>query len=210
MTDSPMSTSPDDAAARLIRDLQEVTETLAGTRTAAQAFEVILKPALVALQAIAGTVLLVTPDGVGLSIAAVVEQAALVGKPSIWQDGPFTDTTPATDALVRREARYFEHSGELTGAYPDLEAQTGAQAAVASAVLPMFLDGRPLGVIVLDFKEPHTFTPEEQRFLRTLAAQCAIALGWGHRAGSLEEQIQARTAAPDAVVQFTEAAGNAT
>jgi len=81
------------------------------------------------------------------------------------------------DILRMRQALYFEHAGALKDAYPDLEHRTGTLAAVANATLPMFLDHRPLGIIVLDFEEPHHFTSAERRFLRILAAQCAIALG---------------------------------
>ena len=50
-----------------------------------------------------------------------------------------------------RQALYFEHAGALKAAYPEVEGRTGGVAAVANAVLPMFLDQQPLGVIVLDF-----------------------------------------------------------
>ena len=102
-------------------------------------------------------------------------------------------------------------------AYPDLEARTGGVAAVATAVLPLFLDDRPLGVLILDFREPHRFTPEEIQFLRTLAAQSALALGRARLLADLQRQVEDRTRhlqtsarAQEAFVAFTEAVGTET
>ena len=81
---------------------------------------------------------------------------------------------------------------------------------MASAVLPMVENGRPLGVIVLDFREPHHFTPDEEHFLLTLAGQCALALDRARLSGNLEQQVQDRTAELEAFVRFTELADGET
>lgn len=140
-------------------------------------FGIVLTPALQALDAITGTVLLIDDGGERLRVAALHGDPR--DTPSLWQDGDLQgpEPLPASDALRRHEALFFEHAGDLVRAYPDLEARTGGVAAVATAVLPLFLDDRPLGVLILDFREPHRFTPEEIQFLRTLAAQSALALG---------------------------------
>ena len=216
MTAQPdASSGPLEATPSLNEHLQDVTEALAAARTQAEVLDVVLRPALQALGALAGGVLLVDEDGHTLRLVA--HQGYVAGSPIIWQDGPLGDQVPAADVLRTREARYFEHAGELKVAYPDLERQTGALAAVATAVLPMFLDGRPLGTLVLDFKEPHTFTPEERRFLRTLASQCAVALGRAEGLRLLERQLEVRTRtsledaqAHEAFVTFTETVGGET
>ena len=168
-----------------------------------------------ALGALAGDVLLVDEDWRTLRMAA--HQGYVAGSPTIWQDSPLDAQVPAADVLRTREALYFENAGELKVVYPQLEAQTGAIAAVASAVLPMFLDGRPLGSLVLDFKEPHTFTREERRFLQILAGQCAVALGRAESIRQLERHLEAQTRtnledaqAHEAFVAFTEAVGSET
>ncbi|WP_161883473.1 ATP-binding protein [Deinococcus alpinitundrae] len=74
----------------------------------------------------------------------------------------------------------------------------------------MFLDGQALGVIVLDFNEPHDFIPAERRFLKILSAQCAVALGRAQLSGDLERQVQDRTAELEAFVRFTEMADGET
>ena len=171
--------------------LQDITEALAATRTHQEVIEIILTPAVKALGAVAGIVLLVNATDQQLKIAG--SQGYQDGTLIIWQEGPVEDHVLIADILRLREACYFEQVGSLKAAYPELEARTGALAAVANAVLPLFSDARPLGVIVLDFKEPHTFTPPERRFLKILASQCSIALGRAEATEILETQVEERT-----------------
>ena len=193
--------------------LQDITEALAATGTQREVIEIVLTPAVKALGAIAGVVLLIDELDQRLVIAG--SQGHEAGAQTIWQDGPVDNQVPAADVLRTRQALYFEHAGELKAAYPELEERTGAVTAVATAVLPLFLDGRPLGSLVLDFREPHIFSSEERAFLRTLAAQCSVALD---RAGSLRlmsQQLEERTRkllddnrTHEAFVAFTEAVGS--
>nr|WP_246363305.1 ATP-binding protein [Deinococcus budaensis] len=195
--------------------LQAVTEALAAARTQQDVFRVVLTPARQALNAVAGAVLLTDEAGERLNLAAVEGHAE--GVLTLWQAGPLAQNAPAADALGRREALLFEHQEDLVRAYPQLAARSGSVAVVATAVLPMFLDDRPLGVLVLDFREPHHFTPEEVRFLRTLAAQCAVAVGRSQLLENLQRQVEERTRgaltdarAQEAFVAFTEAVGTTT
>ncbi|MFC4638859.1 ATP-binding protein [Deinococcus hohokamensis] len=174
--------------------LQDVTEALASAQTEQTVFGIILHPAAEALGAHAATVLLATGEHPQLHRVATMGQSDHL--PSVWANALVNDDGPAADALRRGTPLFFEHDGELARAYPTLEARTGAAAPVAAtAVLPMFLDERPLGVLVLDFTEPHHFADEERRFLRILAAQCAIAIGRARLLRGLEAQVAERTAA---------------
>lgn len=151
-----------------------------------------MHPALEALLASRATVLLAHPDGQRLERVALVgyQEAAA----SIWLGALVEDGGPASDALAGGAALFFPEVQDLARKYPGLEARMGASIPVAAtAVLPMYLDGRPLGAVVLDFQVPHHFTPEEQRFLRILTAQCAIAFGRARLLRDLEEQVRART-----------------
>lgn len=190
--------------------LQTVTEALAAARTQDEVLGVVLQPALEALGAGAAAVLLVTEGDDRLMIAAT--QGHAEDAQTFWQDAQ----GPAGDALKRCEPLFFEQEGDLVRAYPELEARPGGLA-VATAVLPMFLDEQPVGAIVLDFREPHHFTTEEQRFLRILAAQCALSLGRARLMADLQRQVQERTRrmvvdarAHEAFVAFTEAVGTET
>ncbi|ULH17172.1 GAF domain-containing protein (plasmid) [Deinococcus sp. KNUC1210] len=192
--------------------LQDVTEHLASATTQDAVFGAVLRPVLDALGAVSGAVLMLSAERLELAASHRTESNPV---PSVWQSGPFESGNPAADALKRREALYFEHAGALSAAYPLLEARSGGATPVASALLPMFTGERPLGCIALDFREPHSFTRKERRFLRTLSAQCGIALERARLSLNLERQVQERTAqletemrAQEAFVAFTEAVGS--
>jgi signal transduction histidine kinase len=191
--------------------LQSVTEALAATRTLAEVFGIVLHPALQALGAVAGVVLLVNDRGDRLEVAAT--QGYAEGEQTLWQSGALDDVAPAIDALRRREPVYFERQAALIAAYPDLAAPPGGVAVVATAVTPMVLDRQALGVIVLAFTEPHHFTPEERRFLETLAAQCALALDRLQLTTQLRQQVEEVQLHADTLSAFmalTEAVGTET
>ncbi|SMB86175.1 ATP-binding protein [Deinococcus hopiensis] len=214
-TNAPPTTPLESAllqrAALLMASLSDVTEQLATTHTQADILEIVLRPAVQTLGSQVGTVLLV--QGEGLNVVTQHGQEEITQ--SIWQDGPLSNRTPATAVLETHEPLFFEHGGGLTTAYPEFELGTGGKATVSSAVLPMFLDGHPLGVLVLDFKESHKFTDVEVYFLRTLVAHCAVALGRAKFNDTLERRIHERTRqieeeahAQEVFAAFTESVGN--
>ncbi|WP_288481608.1 GAF domain-containing protein [uncultured Deinococcus sp.] len=177
----------------LAEQLQHLTGQLAATHTQSEVLSAALAPAIGALNALSGALLLLDGQGQTLSIAAVQGDQ---GK-TVWQDGPLTPATPAGDAVLSRRPLYFEHAGTLTQAYPELEEHTGGLAAVATAILPLLLGEEVLGVLILDFREPHTFTDDERRFLSTLAAQTSVALDRSRlirRLGEEAARIRASTA----------------
>ncbi|GGR19672.1 GAF domain-containing protein [Deinococcus ruber] len=202
--------------------IQEITEALAATTTQRGVIEIVLTPAVQALGATAGIVLLVNHTDQQLEIAG--SQGYEDDVPTLWQEGRVEHHALIADILHMKEALYFEDAGALKASYPDLESRTGGLLPVANATLPMFLDHRPLGVIVLDFTEPHHFTPAEQRFLTILSSQCAVALGRAEATRTLEARVEERTrqlesqtwqlrderTAQDAFVAFTEAIGSET
>ncbi|UQN05407.1 GAF domain-containing protein [Deinococcus sp. QL22] len=206
-----MSSHPVGSALSFSDRLQAVTEALAA-HTPEDLLGMFLTPALEGLGAIASAALLVDDTGQRLRLAAA--QGFEAGAQTIWQDASLDEHMPAGDALARQKPLFFEHQGALLQAYPDLEERTGGVAAVATAVLPMMLEGRPLGALILDFQEPHQFTQAEIAFLRTLAAQCAVALERAQLQQHLEARVAARTAeleeeraALDAFVAYKESVG---
>ncbi|MBB6018735.1 ATP-binding protein [Deinococcus radiopugnans] len=176
-----------ETASALMGSLQGLTEDLAAARTQQEVTDLVLHNTLPALNAVSGAVLLVQEGRLHVVARRGDDDA------SIWQDGDLDGHRPSPDALRAKTPLFFRESGELTAAYPELESRTGGVAAVATAVLPMVESGRPLGVIVLDFEEPHEFTPTEIQFLRTLAAQCAIALARAQATTDIQAQIHAQT-----------------
>ena len=202
--DTPTPLPPALQAAELISHLQSVTQALAAVRQQDEVFSIILNDALKALAAIGGAILLVQGDQLCVAARRGHDES------SVWQDGHLGERRPGPDALRANTPLFFSHHGDLAAAYPELEAHTGGVAAVASAVLPMVEGGRPLGVIVLDFREPHHFNADEEHFLLTLAGQCALALDRAQLSGNLERQVSERTAELEAFVLFTELADGET
>ncbi|MFB9990848.1 GAF domain-containing protein [Deinococcus oregonensis] len=195
--------------------LQDVTHALAASTTVHDVFEVLLISALETVDATTGAVLLVNAEGDRLELAQSRGYSPDV--PTIWRDGPLDDTIPAGEALLKQTALFFEHQDALMLAYPNLQERVGAPPPVATAVLPMFENARALGLIVLDFTEPHHFTQEERFFLRTLSTQCGIALGRARLMSDLQRQVEQRTQqvqrearAQEAFIAFTEAVGTET
>lgn len=200
----------------LMTRLQGVTENLAAAQTEEQAFGIILGEALDAIGAVGGAALLLR--GNHLHIAARRGDG-------VWQDGELSRSVPAASALRSGRPVFVRHSdlpapgraggaretGVLTG--PDERAVAGtpqpSAGTVASAVLPMQGGGQPLGVLILEFREPHDFAPDERYFLSTLASQCALALSRIHFAATLERQVRDRTAELQAQRDLLQAANEA-
>lgn len=148
--------------------LLTVTQALAQVEHVEAIFPVVLAIAQQGLQALAGAIFV--PDADHQRLERAVARAEREDVPSIWQDGPIDAASPASRSYLSQEAQYFPSKGDLARAYPDLEAQTGQTAPVASAVIPISSRGEPLGVLVLDFEEPHDFSEEERQFLQILAS----------------------------------------
>ncbi|UQN08041.1 GAF domain-containing protein [Deinococcus sp. QL22] len=208
----PLGTS---AQPSLNERLQDVTHALAASTTVHGVFDILLTSALETVDAATGAVLLVTPEGDQLELAH--SRGFTPDVPTIWKDGPLDSSVPAGEALLKQTALFFEHQEALMRAYPDLQERVGAPPPVATAVLPMFENQQSLGLIVLDFTEPHHFTQEERFFLRTLSTQCGIALGRARLMADLQQQVEERTQqvargihAQDAFIAFTEAVGTET
>ncbi|MGY2897021.1 hypothetical protein ACVWZX_005067 [Deinococcus sp. UYEF24] len=109
--------------------------------------------------------------------------------------------------LKTQQALYFEDSEALQTSSSQGDRAQAISFSGASAFVPMILAGQPLSTLVMIFKEPHGFILAERRFLRVLAAQCALALGRIRHLDTTEQLVRDRTASLDAFVRFTEAAG---
>ncbi|GGM21488.1 ATP-binding protein [Deinococcus aerophilus] len=168
-------------AAALMTRLQDLTQTLAATRTQDEVCDVILSDALNALGGTGGAVLLVEEQT--LTVAA--QRGETAGRQ--WRSANLREPGAGADALRSGTPLLFHRSGAL-------EAGPGAPAQTVSAVLPLTEDGQALGLMVLEFRTTHDFTPAEHHFLLTLASQGALSLGRVQRSGQLERQVRERTA----------------
>ncbi|MGM9321002.1 ATP-binding protein [Deinococcus aquaticus] len=206
----PVPPAHDTAASVFLSDhLQAVTEALATTQGQSAVLELVLTSAGQALGTVAGAVLLLDAASQSLTPFSAGPDA------SLWQGGPLEESGPVRDALARRESLFFADQGALLRSYPELEVRAAGAGAVATAVLPMTLDDQLSGALVVNVPAPHPFTEAEIRFLRILAAQCAVALDRAQLHQTLEDRVAARTAelegeraALDAFVAYKESVGS--
>ena len=197
--------SPAPAGPDLSESLQDLTEALAAASTPAQVFQVVLLGLARALPGGAGTVLLVGESDGRLTVGA----SDLPGPPDAALPdrlGELAQAALALGAPVYRSADAPQDSAPAE--------QPGR---VLAAALPLRLDGRPLGVLLLAFAHPPELKTTQLRFLRVVAAQTATALGRAQGLEALEARVQARTRELDdqrgalhAFVSFAEAAGTIT
>lgn len=190
------------AADRTAR-LYTVTAALAEALTLTQVADVIVTQGIAALDAIAGSVRQVSPDG------AALEALHVVGYPSDlaaqWRIIPLDAPVPMAEAARLARPILIESPAEVAEAWPQFSEALNALRYQAVALLPLMVADRPIGTMSFGFAAPRTFDVEDRRFLDALARQCAVALeraqlyaatqAQARRLGSLAEASQLFAAA---------------
>lgn len=87
---------------------------------------------------------------------------------------PLTAPMPGTQALTRGTPAFYESRGQLERLYPARHAASDGMA--AWAYLPLIASGRPVGLCVLAYAEPHVFPADERAVLTSLSGLVAQAL----------------------------------
>jgi PAS domain S-box-containing protein len=159
------------AAGRLAR-LQAVTSGLADARTSSEVADVIVVHSAGGLGAASGAVCLVAPDGERLEVVRHVgyEPSAIERYQTFSLDAPL----PASEALRTREMILLGSLEERYERFPALRSMTSHNASFAA--VPLFVQGRPAGVITLGWPEPRHFDDDDRAFLTALGQQAAQAL----------------------------------
>jgi signal transduction histidine kinase len=129
---------------------------------------------LPALGASASEVALLSPDGV------VLELMAVSGLPSdvadAWRRFPVTSHVPLAQAVLTMDSVMLESPDEIARRYPDLAPVLDRVNVRGMIVMPMIVDGRPVGSLAFSFSSPRSFDENDVTFTRTLGQQCAQAL----------------------------------
>jgi PAS domain S-box-containing protein len=89
---------------------------------------------------------------------------------------PDLHDNPVVDAVRTGEVKWFCSNAHLAEHYPEVAALRGLETTTALTMLPMWVNGQPVGAIVLSLPDERASSPEELRFLRLLAQQCGEAL----------------------------------
>ncbi len=154
--------------------LQAVSSALAGALTPTQVADVIITQGVSALDAYAGSLMMLSDDGTGLQLLGATSYPQPMK--DMFRRIPLTMQLPIPVCVRTREPIFIENIADVQDTFPDLPAisqQTGSQ---ALAALPLCAEDQVFGALGLSFRQPRIFAAEERTFMLTLAGQCALAL----------------------------------
>ncbi|MCC7370941.1 MAG: PAS domain S-box protein [Chloroflexi bacterium] len=152
--------------------LQHVTEALAGAMTMVDIAHAVIERGLPGLEAVAGSMRLLSDDGQSLDLVAAVgvpghliTQIARIAVTSGYPIAVAVRTgAPAWRETSNLDDERFAEFRRRSPAYP------------SGAAIPLIADGQVLGGIGLSFPTPRTFSEEDRGFMLALAGQCAQAV----------------------------------
>ena len=139
--------------------LQTVTAALSQATTPFAAGEAALGDTISALDASAGALFLLTPEGKGLEVIKVAGSGEDTARK--LQTLPAEAESPLAEAVRDGETRYIEN---------------GAPGAPGLAIAPLKIGDRVLGAMAWAFRERREFTDRDRVFIETVARQCALAV----------------------------------
>ncbi|UXY21907.1 SpoIIE family protein phosphatase [Streptomyces cynarae] len=90
---------------------------------------------------------------------------------------PVADYPVATDVLGNRTPRFIESAADYCGRYPALAHIPSAAKKNAWAFLPMIASGRSIGMCLVSFAQPRSFSDEERTLLTALSGLAGQSLG---------------------------------
>jgi PAS domain S-box-containing protein len=170
--------------------LQNVTAALVGALTPQEIAEAVLREGLAAVNAAAGSIALLTPEGDALEILhAVGYPAELVER---YRRLSLLDPSPEADTLRGGEPIFLESQRAAAQRWPHLAPLHPQLPWHAWANLPLFVGASAIGNLGLAFEEEQLFDDEIRSFLLTIAQQCSQAL---ERARLYEAEQQSRARA---------------
>jgi PAS domain S-box-containing protein len=166
--------------------LQSVTAALSEAVSPDQVARVTLDQGVAALGAVAGLVALVSEDGTQLEIVrARGYPTEMLDK---WQRFPVDGQFPLSEAVRTGRPVLLESTRAREERYPHLNAMLQLPDHAVAAI-PMSIEGRAIGGLVLRFEERRVFTEQDVPFMIALARQSALAL---ERARLFEAEQRAR------------------
>jgi signal transduction histidine kinase len=154
--------------------LRRTAEALSTALTPMAVARVIVSEGLPALGASASEVAVLSGEGVVLELMAVSGLPAEVA--DAWRRFPITSRVPLADAVRTMDSVVLTSPGDIARRYSDLAPVLERVRVRAMIVMPMSVDGRPLGSLGFSFSGPRAFDDSDVTFTRTLAQQCAQAL----------------------------------
>ncbi len=177
-----------EAASAQARRLMQLTTALAQARTPRSAVEAAVQEALHALQADAGMLLLVSRDGQMADVACAVAYPTGQTPSSVR----LSANGPVSDAVGRGVPVLIESRAARAARYPAAAPSQPHDPFETAVIVPLFIGGRVVAVVELDFAAARTVSPDDREYLRMLASRGAQALD---RTWQLEVAEQGRSEA---------------
>ncbi len=158
-----------------VTQLQELTSALSSAVTPTQVATVIADQSVAALGAVAAVIFTLSEERHGLQVAGHhgVGAADLEAQRRLDIDA----LEPAAIAFRTGEPEFITSGDEYRARYhKDDDGDEEAAVPGALAALPLLLDARRIGAMIVSFASPRAFDVETRGFATTLARQCAQAL----------------------------------
>ena len=178
------------AAMRTAR-LQSITAALSQALTPTQVSETVIDAAIGAMDARSGVIVLLASDAKLQMIAARGESSQFVDS---WDDFAAAPSPPIVEAIRAGQPFFAQSKDELLSAYPDLS-RLSVVPDRSFACIPLTVEARAIGAMVLTFECGRAFTEEDREFIVAFARQGAQAL---ERARLFAAEQQARATAEEA------------
>lgn len=180
------------AAARTAR-LQAVTAALSEALTPAEVAEVVVNQGIAALDAKAGTLVILSDNKQSLKmVGAIGYPQQIIDQ---WLNIPVNAPVPLAECVGMGEPIFIENLGDLSARYPTVSQLPKITKHQALAAIPLILQGQTIGAMGLSFAEAREFSPEDRAFMVALGQQCAQAIA---RAQLYEAEQSARAQAETA------------
>ncbi|HYO64496.1 MAG TPA: GAF domain-containing protein [Archangium sp.] len=154
--------------------LQSVTAALSQALTTMDVARVVLDKAVRALEAIGGSIGLLSKDGQWFEMLEA--HGHRDEELRDWTRFPADSPVMFRQAVATRAPVLYETVEHFLADYPQWKESALKAGHGAFATLPLVAEGQVLGAMGLTFPERRAFSPEEVAFMRVLAGQCTQAL----------------------------------
>ncbi|MBG1245001.1 PAS domain S-box protein [Nostoc sp. NZL] len=173
--------------------LQRITAALSEALTPQQVADVVVNQGIAALEATAGSVVLLIEEGTELKIVQAIGYPQSVI--NAWTTFPITAPNQIAETVRTRQPIFLENLAALIARYPNLRDAVTLTGNNAWATIPLIAEGKVIGALGLSFKTVQIFNEEDRGFMLTLGQQCAQAIA---RAQLYEAEKTARAQAETA------------
>ncbi|MBC6432585.1 PAS domain S-box protein [Nostoc sp. HG1] len=173
--------------------LQRITAALSEALTPQQVADVVVNQGIAALQATAGSVVLLTEGHTTLKIVqAIGYSQSLIDS---WANFPITAPNQIAETVRTGQPIFLENLAAMIARYPNLADVVSLTGNNAWASIPLVAEGKVIGGLGLSFATGQIFNEEDRGFMLTLGQQCAQAIA---RAQLYEAEKTARAQAETA------------